>query len=177
MPNELSPMTRKERFYKQIIDVSAGEPLQNVSALTVDHNDTFTAPSGYGYSPVTVNVPTTGDYTTYVKNFFYPEDIYLTEAECEILKQTSVRIKVGSVEFTGMLSKDTDGVYVIQGISYWILLVYYFGHWTLYTNGVATVQHCFKYQINGSVSSYEFEGDTRLTFYVTSAQKTALDAL
>lgn len=177
--NELTPVTRKELFYDQIIQNAGGGGggSTTIVPLSVDHNDTFTAPAGTAYSPVTVNVPTTGDYTTYVKTFASPEDVYLTADECQILNQTPMKIKVGSLTSTGILSEDNAEVYMIHGIGFWLLLYIIFGYWTVHTNGDLTVQTCFQYALNGTVTEYEFTGSTTLTFYVTSTQKQALDAL
>ena len=51
------PITRLEQYWDAILDKITGGSSVTVEALNVTENDTYTAPEGKAYSPVTVAVP------------------------------------------------------------------------------------------------------------------------
>lgn len=52
-----TPITRLEKYWAAILDKIQGGGSVTVEALNVTENDTYTAPTGKAYSPVTVAVP------------------------------------------------------------------------------------------------------------------------
>lgn len=178
----LTPVTRKELFYEQIIENAGGGGgggSTTIVPLSVDHNATFTAPEGTAYSPVTVNVPTTGDYTTYVKSASSVGGIQFSADELSILKGAFCSMTIGQIATAGRLSEDNPTLYVIAGIGGWLITVFYFGYFSITTSTGSITQEVYSWTIGSSSapSSYTLSGSTTITFYVTSAQKQALDAL
>lgn len=51
------PITRLEKYWAAILDKIQGGGSVTVEALNVTENDTYTAPTGKAYNPVTTNVP------------------------------------------------------------------------------------------------------------------------
>lgn len=58
------PITRLEKYWAAILDKIQGGGSVTVEALNVTENDTYTAPTGKAYSPVTVAVPNPNSVVT-----------------------------------------------------------------------------------------------------------------
>ena len=63
-PNVPTPITRLEQYWDAILDKIAGGSSVTVEALSVTENNTYTAPEGKAYSPVTVAVPNPNSVVT-----------------------------------------------------------------------------------------------------------------
>lgn len=59
-----TPITRLEKYWAAILDKIQGGGSVTVEALNVTENDTYTAPTGKAYSPVTVAVPNPNSVVT-----------------------------------------------------------------------------------------------------------------
>lgn len=148
-------------------------------ALTATENGTYTRAAG-GYSPVTVNVQASGGYVAYTKTANSFSALKFSADECDILLGASgeIAFKSGTYNITsGIKLKQDEDYFVEIG---WLLLFWFLFGWI--TLGVSAANpHTYACTLNApyTTNTYDASAATNIsiTFYVTPAQKAALDAL
>lgn len=158
--------------------VTEGGDAVAIEQLTVTQNGTTTAPSGKAYSPVVVNVPS--GYQAYTKTANSFSALKFSADECDILLGASgeIAFKSGTYNITSGIKLKQDGDYFVE--MGWLLLFWFlFGWITLGTGGATPHLYACTLQSPYNTSAYDASAATNIsiTFYVTPAQKAALDAL